>query len=141
LRHRLEAWTSTVPLPAETRFGFAEFSLHDDDAGVELLAARSFVLRGETIVTEADVKSAEARDGEWRPYVAITLREEGAGRFEEATARHLHRRIALLVDGKVLNWPIVMSRIKGGVLQILMGSDDDPAFDEAERMARQLNGE
>ena len=56
------------------------------------------------------------------PYVSVQLSDEAAQRFDELTARSIHRRLAICVDDTVMSAPIIQSRIPGGHAQITMGS-------------------
>ena len=70
------------------------------------------------------------------PHVLITFSAEGARRFEELTASLVRRRMAILIDGRVLTAPTVQERIGGGRAMITLGSvSDEEADEEAQALA------
>ena len=56
----------------------------------------------------------------------LTLTDPAAEAFESVTAAHVHRALAIVVDGEVVSAPIVQSAIPGGHLQITLGPGADP---------------
>jgi hypothetical protein len=104
---------------------------------------RSWVL-GDVVLTERDVVDAATTQDDSEPgmiSVSIELTQDGGARFEEATARSVGRRIALLVDDEVMTAPVVQGVISGGSLRVTMGRGDPEAKRrEAEELARRLRG-
>jgi preprotein translocase subunit SecD len=76
----------------------------EDVTDPQPIAVRSFVLRGSPVVTEEDVVSASA-DLEVTPRVRVVLTAEGGDRMRAFTKKSLGRRIAILVDGRVVSAP------------------------------------
>ncbi len=72
-------------------------------------------LRKEALLTAADVRSARAgtasRRGE--ATVRLTFTEEGKRKFSEATKLSVGRRLAIIVEGRVLSAPTVQHPIEG----------------------------
>jgi preprotein translocase subunit SecD len=66
------------------------------------------------------------------PAVNVQLDGEGARRFEQLTAASLQRRLAIVVDGRILSAPIIQSRIAGGRAMIMLGGQLDPRALERE---------
>ena len=52
------------------------------------------------------------------PYVSITFNAAGAKLFEEITAAHVKKRLAIILDGSVYSAPVIQERISGGSAQI-----------------------
>lgn len=104
---------------------------------------RTYLL-GDVILTERDVIDATAIediDGPSGVSVSIQFTKDGGARFEEATARSINRRIALLVDDEIMSAPVVMSAISGGNARITMGrGDPEEMRREANELARRLRG-
>ena len=48
----------------------------------------------------------------------LTLTDDGKQRFADITARHLDKRIGIVIDGKLLSAPVVKEPILGGVLMV-----------------------
>lgn len=70
------------------------------------------------LVDETDIRSASMREREQaRGYdVAITLSDEAAKRFGEATTANVGRRLAIVFDGEILSAPVVRSRVDQNVM-------------------------
>lgn len=94
-------------------------------------------LEQDLILSTADVEDARVQSDEMtgQPVVMLELTSEGATRFGAATARHLRRALAIVVDGEVLSAPIVQSRIDGGRVQITLGAAGDPEATRREAAA------
>lgn len=65
-------------------------------------------------------KGAERRGGVWG--VEVRLTPQSAIRFEELTARSVHQRVALMLDGEVLASPTVTGAISGDRVLITMST-------------------
>lgn len=66
----------------------------------------------------------------------LELTAEGAERLAAGTRAALKRRIAVVVDGKVVSAPAVQTEIAGGRLTVTLGAADlDQGLAEAERLA------
>ena len=72
--------------------------------------------RGDVILTGADLRNATAQKdpitGEFE--VALKFTDEGAEKFAEATTRYLHQQIAIVLDGELLQNPVVQTPILDG---------------------------
>ncbi len=88
------------------------------------------VLEG-TDVADAKAGAVEDSLGNKTYAVELTLTDEGAVKFAEATAANLGSQIAIVYDGEVISSPIVQSEITGGTAQIT-GSF---TYEEAEQLA------
>ena len=53
-----------------------------------------------------------------RRKIEIRLTEAGAQRFEEITANHIGRQLAIVFNGQVLSAPVIQSAITGGQCQV-----------------------
>jgi preprotein translocase subunit SecD len=69
------------------------------------------------------------------PIVQIVFNTEGTKKFSDITAQHVGKRIAILVDGKVLIAPIVRAPISGGRAHIA----GNLTKEEAEKIAKRIN--
>lgn len=76
----------------------------EDVTDPQAIAVRSFVLRGLPYVTEEDVVSASA-DLDQIPRVRVVLTTEGGDRMRALTKKTVGRRIAIVVDGRVVSAP------------------------------------
>ncbi len=77
-------------------------------------------VRPEAIITSdmfADARSGENKQTQ-SPDVEFRLTDEGRERFASATRQYLGRRFAIVVDGKVIEAPMIMSSITGGMGEI-----------------------
>jgi preprotein translocase subunit SecD len=48
------------------------------------------------------------------PYVSISFNKEGAGIFERVTSENIGKRLAILLDGRVVSAPVIRDAISGG---------------------------
>lgn len=90
-------------------------------------------LRPEAVIDNDAVKEARVTaDSVWKePVVEITLNEMAKRKFSDFTAQNAGRRLAILVDGKVVNTPMIRERIASGTCIISGGFTQQ----EAERIA------
>ncbi len=84
-----------------------------------VLARVAFAGLGSSNIIEAVVKRDSSPD---QPRVSITFDETGRSRFAELTRTNIDRRIALVLDGKLLMAPVVRQAITGGKCEV-SGSD------------------
>jgi preprotein translocase subunit SecD len=68
----------------------------------------SYLLRREAFITGRDLKTARASVGErGEPNVHFTLNASSAARFREETGRHIGRRLAIVLDERVISAPVI----------------------------------
>ena len=79
----------------------------DEDSNY-LVLKRAIVVGGESL------EDARATYDEGRPVVAFTFKAMGAKKFGNATASNVGRRLAIVLDGKVISAPVINSPITGG---------------------------
>jgi preprotein translocase subunit SecD len=141
---RLRAFLATVRAPKGARFGLAEVAEVDPDTDKEsVVGLRSYLLVGEPILETRDVVDAavalDDMNDPSRPYVTVTLSDDAAARFEEATRAWVQRRIAIVLDDEIDSAPVVKTAISGGRISITMGmGDPERLLDQAKRLARGL---
>ncbi len=92
---------------------------------------------GETLVSGTDIQNAQAgtyKDqvtGNTEYVVELTLTDEGAVKFEQATAANVGKTMPIVYDGERISAPTVKSAISGGNAQI----DGMESFEAAENLA------
>ncbi len=101
----------------------ARFTISCAESPGEERDCEAFFLRVPAPIGTRDVATAEAQIDEHSgtPQVAITFTPEGGRRFEELTASLVDRRLAIVLDGRVMSAPVVMERIGGGRAVISLG--------------------
>jgi protein-export membrane protein SecD len=87
--------------------------LMQDELGQPLLIKRRVLVSGENL-TRASVGS----DQSGRPAIDFRFDGQGARRFGDATAQNVGRRFAIILDGRVISAPNIVSPITGGTGQI-----------------------
>lgn len=100
-------------------------------------------MKGDAVVDGHDVKEASVSlDRELRSaQVLITLRSEGAERSRAFTAANVKRRLAIVVEGKVENAPVILAEIGGGSVSINVGAGaPERQLADAKRLAARLTG-
>ena len=70
-----------------------------------------------------------------QPIVEVKFNEEGTKKFSDISAENIKKRIAIVVDGKVVTAPIVQTRIPGGRVHIT----GDLTKEQAEELVRMIN--
>jgi preprotein translocase subunit SecD len=90
-----------------------------DEAGEGLTPAvgpfsgRPIYVSDEVLISNADFAWAASRRDDLGWAVNFKLTDEASARFADATERMVGKRLAILVDGKVVSAPTVRSRIIG----------------------------
>jgi len=85
---------------------------------------RTYHLLDSTEVTGEDIEDAfTSFDPQTNnPIVSLQFKQQGAREFEEMTGRNVQRRMAIVLDDRVENAPVIQQRIGGGRAQITLGS-------------------
>jgi len=125
---RLLAFVRGVSLPADHFFGFQKNFGSDLASEDEAPGWRTFVLRGEAVLTDAHLRAAELRRYDGGPdgsELHLDFNDEGRRLLAELSERCLRLRIALVIDGVVQSAPVVMSRIDGGRAQVWLADRPD----------------
>ncbi|MCX5677669.1 MAG: protein translocase subunit SecD [Candidatus Omnitrophica bacterium] len=90
--------------------------LEGERAGREpLLIAKDASLTGDLLV---NAKTEFSSRGFGEPYVSITLNSKGAELFANVTATNVGKRLAIVLDGKVVSAPVIREAIPSGQAQI-----------------------
>ena len=73
-----------------------------------------YLVRRENVITGRDVKAARSsvEVQTHNPSVGFRLNAAGAAKFERETARNIGRRVAIILDGRVMSAPTIHSPIK-----------------------------
>ena len=80
-----------------------------------LLVAKDASLTGDLLV---NAKTEFSSKGFGEPYVSITLNSKGAQIFANVTATNVGKRLAIVLDGKVVSAPVIREAIPSGQAQI-----------------------
>ncbi|MHC4248425.1 MAG: SecDF P1 head subdomain-containing protein [Planctomycetota bacterium] len=73
-------------------------------------------LAREVVLDHRDIASAESPLGDdLNAHLTIHLTPEGAEKFKEITAANINRRLALIVDSRVIAAPVIREKIEGSV--------------------------
>lgn len=103
----------------------------DASGNTVLFPAANEVLTGSD-VKDAGVYQSEGKNGQADSYeVALTLNDEGAKKFADATGRNIGKQIAIIYDGVITSAPVVNDAITGGQASITGQFD----IDEAQNLA------
>ena len=98
-----------------------------------------FLVKAKPALTGSMLKSAYpsiASSSVGMPEVGLEFTREGTKRFAKVTSDNIGKRLAILLDDKVISAPVIRSAIKGGraVIQGQFTSD------EVQKLSRQLSG-
>jgi len=96
----------------------------------------TFYLHDEVFLTESDIRSASVVAWKEFPAVEVLLTEKGRDIFADATGRHIGKRLAILVNGRLACVPIVRDTIQEGKILINGDFSEEKARDIAEALTR-----
>lgn len=82
---------------------------------VPLLVAEEASLTGDLLVN-ATTAFSQSSFGE--PYVSISFNQDGGKLFSEVTAANVNKKLAIVLDGKVVSAPVIREAIPSGQAQI-----------------------
>ncbi|MFN4320245.1 MAG: protein translocase subunit SecD [Aquificaceae bacterium] len=84
-----------------------DYELLSDQKGVEW-----FLVEKVPVITGADLKTAYVSTDEFgMPAVSFELTDRGSKAFSEATEKNIGRRLAIVLDKKVISAPVIRSKI------------------------------
>jgi preprotein translocase subunit SecD len=122
--------TGDDAVPSDHEIGYEQKESHEDD---EAAKAADKLWRTYYLHKRAELTGEYIQDPEqtWdqqtgRPEVSLTFDHEGANLFENATARNIGRKMAIILDEKINSAPVIEGRIGGGRARITMGGMGDP---------------
>ena len=103
--------------------------IENERAGREpVLIAKEAGLTGDLLV---NAKTEFSSKGFGEPYVSLTLNSKGAQIFANVTAANVGKRLAIVLDGKVVSAPVIREAIPSGQAQISGNFTVDQANDLA----------
>jgi preprotein translocase subunit SecD len=129
------------PLAARVPAG-SRFVVSCDPRGDDPTPCEGMFVRLPAALGASDVEGAEVQvDGmSGEPQVLLAFTAEGGARFAQLTTALVRRRLAIVVDGRVLSAPIVQMPITGGSAVVTMGGADPTAgLVEAHALAAALD--
>ncbi len=126
-------------IPDDAELGFRLLirdEAYEDGEELAKLPPEPILLRSRLEMTgEAVVDARVAYDHQTNePYVSLSLSPTAARKFDELTAKNIHKQLAIILDGKVKSDPVIQSRISGGQVSIT----GNFTVDEAEVLAMVL---
>ena len=93
-------------------------------------------LQKTVLLDQSALKSAKVvKDALGLPQIDIRFTDAGRKRFAEITRQHLHERLAMVIDGKLLSAPVIQSEIPSGEA-IITGNFSEA---EANALAAKIN--
>ena len=99
-------------------------------AGVERESL--IVVDSEALMGGEDITNARPAFNEFgQAYVALEFNNRGANSFERITGANIHKRMAIVLDGKVYSAPTIQDRISGGKASITGSFTTEEAQDLA----------
>ena len=93
---------------------FGTEKLMDEDGLEELIVSKRIILSGENLVDAKPQMDDQAN----QTVVSFTLDRVGAKRFGKATTSGIGKRLAIVLDGKVISAPVIRDAIVSGSGQI-----------------------
>jgi len=104
----VNSYIKIAPLAQGIRFAWSVIS--------ERQAFCLYAVKSSPLLTDADIESAKCSNDQVDSGYAIDLmfKKPAIGIWADATKRNINKAIAIMLDGKVLLAPIVMTEIEGG---------------------------
>jgi preprotein translocase subunit SecD len=91
------------------------------------------------LLDQTALKSANAgKDGLGQPVIDIELTDAGATQFAEVTRQNIHKRLAIIINGKLYEAPVIQTEIPGGKIQISGRFNEKEAKDLAGKISDAL---
>ncbi|HEY1405922.1 MAG TPA: hypothetical protein VF857_04875 [Spirochaetota bacterium] len=85
------------------------------DSVEEYKTGDRIIVEKETFITVKDLKGVQQiTDANGSPALLIYLNENGRKKLSDMTAAYIRRKIAVIINGRVVMTPIIMERISGG---------------------------
>ena len=129
----LEAVKEELGKPGSLKFVTYD-SVIDEETGEVTDTTEVTWLEGNDIKDAQGGSRSNQTTGAIEYVVSLTLTEEGATKFEEATTENLYGTIYIVYDDEIISAPTVNSTISGGMAEITgMGS-----YEEAEQLASSI---
>jgi preprotein translocase subunit SecD len=90
----------------------------EDEMG-RTVGTEYYAVRKNVLVSGRDLKSARIQKGQvGEPVIGFTLTPEGTPKFADLTGNNVNRRLAIVLDNKVISAPNINDRIEGdGIIQ------------------------
>ncbi|MEM6453716.1 MAG: protein translocase subunit SecD [Acidobacteriota bacterium] len=83
-----------------------------DPATDDIVGQQYWALETKRVITGRDLRTARPSTGQFgEPVVNFTLNREGGETFGEVTSANINRRLAIVLDGKVVSAPSINGRI------------------------------
>lgn len=130
---RARPWLDARPLPPGDRFVFAEIREENEltkqreAVGVRTFVATSKVVLTQDDVVDASVGAAPDQDGKPQPIATIELSPAATESFRQFTKENMLRRIAVLLDDRVVMSARIQDEITGGKISI--GMDPETPYE------------
>ncbi|MBZ0235998.1 MAG: hypothetical protein K8M05_26960, partial [Deltaproteobacteria bacterium] len=140
LARAVAALEERYPLAPDQRIGYERVEPYPGADRMEPYV-RTYLLERYLLLTNRDIAEASVTYSRYTgmPEVMVELTDRGARAFGDATAANVGRKLAILVDGRVVSAPVIQGVIRGGRVSITMGGGDPPRMErEAADLAAAL---
>ncbi len=99
---------------------------------------RTYYLFSRAYVDNADIREVDviASENDGAPEVAVELDSSGAEKLADVTARSVGRKMAIVLEGRVVTAPVIVGKIPNRRLRITLSNSDDRG--ERQKQARDL---
>ena len=92
------------------------------------------------IVSLAQVRDVRLRSMEGGPALSVVLTSEGRSRLAAASSRHVGKKMAMFVDGKLYSTPIVQAAITNGEFYLWGGTLTEQQLEDLAKRFRAALG-
>lgn len=111
---------SLVPAGFQIALGKADYNSPQDDRDVYVLLSKAELTGADLAKAKVEIGSSTSTDIKVanKPYISMSLKRDGAAKFEAVTGDNIQRRLAIVMDDIVYSAPMIQDRITGGNAQI-----------------------
>ncbi|MCA9516222.1 MAG: hypothetical protein KC635_14865 [Myxococcales bacterium] len=121
------ALAARPPLPIGAIVGVSEEAVGDDPGAPKGSRWVPVLLAGPPAIGPGDISAARSEVGpNGEPVVVITMTDAGRARFADFTGAHVDENVAVVLDGVITSFPVVIERIEGGRASVLLSDPSVP---------------
>lgn len=102
------------PIEATVRFHLATSQQQPECIPMIDTGGRPIFLAPQAVLTERDIASARAFHGDRGSFVELTLNRRGSPQLARVTRQNIGRRLAILVNGRLVTAPLIDQEINSG---------------------------
>ncbi len=121
---------AVIPPEAELMFGSEPYTFNEQNYYELFVMKKEAELMGD-VITDTRVNIGQDIESAGRPYVLMEMNRQGTREWARITGANVQKRIAIVLDNRVVSAPVVSTRIPDGSSRITGGFTMEEAKDLA----------